>query len=1598
MKSLTNLRKGLALVLCAAMLMGDTTMLQASQVESTTVAALMTKSEAEVEDVQAETEDVQAETEEVLTDAEEVIPTEEEVKEADSVAEATEAEEVQQEQEEAEVVEPQAEATEVSEAEEESEESEETQVEAPDVETALSDKALEASYTATVRETTVTVVAPEGAFTEEVTLQVTEVEITDDMQAQLDEQAIAEQKAINSASAYDISFVNAEGKEIEPAKEVQVSIATAEVNSGDDASVYHFDEEQAAVADMEATVVESGDVAFETDHFSTYVIVNKGGSSINVEMHHVDNNGKELCATDNWTLPIGDTVTDYNKAQNWNVKKITKDSANGTEIPKEDLAKLTQSIKVWVHYEPIITTAEGAVTFWDYTVNGTGSSTGSVEYVTYRYPVYVMYYGDNGVTSTSYWFYTSEDARNRREYIYFDQYTESDYYRDNYNVYFRGDLGQEIRKPTLNQVVSEVLADDLSYYEYDREYVEDELVVEDASGVTTSTVTVNCKDNYVMASNPSSDAYLTVGKQDGQVVGDAANLKGRYNKQDINKYAASTAKTGIVRGVSNNGNGEVIFNVNQPGVFVENNDPEHGKTLFKDYKLVFKKTGDTYELDEVKHGDTTVLSGIIANEGKNFFPMDGVVSSLDSDKANNTANGTGGDNKKHNDFFGMRYDVNFQLGDYTGDLTYKFSGDDDLWVVLDGSVVVLDIGGIHQSITKEVNLREVRDANGNLVINPEDKTTTHHLTILYMERGAGESNCSMKFTLPNAQIINHNTPTANLSFEKVDAVDHNVKLSGATFLLEKTDIEGYKRFATSNDKGVVSFEALIEGTYTLRETAAPNGYVPLDKTWTVQVTPAGENEVKATLYDGDKAITEIENTQDKKEEFSKKAKMIQVDGKDTRTYQIDLNANFTTTTTTSVPTPVPTSSNANVVLVLDASSSMKETVRGSYSVVASGNSLKEALNNKDYKGYYVKLDGNYYKINRRKYNEHYNCYYYTVTVDGTEYRFYMDDGLWYYDLSDDSSTTRNFSDDHCVYKQNNRLAVLQEASKNLISKLPDGAKVAIVTFNSKATTVLGMTELTGSSRSTINEKIDKISLSEGTCASYGFRNALNLLDSKEQHNYVVYFTDGYNNDADKEKATDNAGDIKKIATMYAVALLESYNSQKVVDYMNACDSRPTGATLGADISALPDIFSEFAETINEETQQTTVGESGVVVDTVDSRFDLLDKDGNKITKSGTYEIGGKTATVSVGSTTTITWNEKELKDWSVSFQIQAKDDFLGGNMVPTNDPSNSYVVDKEHSFEVPYVNVPLGNITLGNNEETDFLGDVVDTAANGASALLATASVDKPTAAELKAGGTVSKRYSYGGTEFGTLTFSYDTSDGIVGEHELTKKGEAVETYKLKISYTADTPEQRSIEDKDKESYDGAVVTSTTTGADKGIYKVNVVAGKLTINKTISNADYKAAFGDPVFTFKITNDKGKTYFRTLRFSEVKAPAEGENATDVTLTATITDLPSGNYTVKEMPTLGFKLKDLTANGTNAGTVTKNKSAREATFSFGYVKDQTEYAATVNYTNEKKHSPRDTDTDVVKNHFHIENGKVKITPVDAVDNGTTTDTNGREVTNN
>ena len=134
--------------------------------------------------------------------------------------------------------------------------------------------------------------------------------------------------------------------------------------------------------------------------------------------------------------------------------------------------------------------------------------------------------------------------------------------------------------------------------------------------------------------------------------------------------------------------------------------------------------------------------------------------------------------------YGMRSDINFFLPNDPGsggnqdlngnDIMFEFSGDDDLWVLIDG-IVVLDIGGIHQRIAGEINF-----STGQVTVNNRAATSLqdlgitsgdHVLTVLYLERGASMSNCSIYFNM---------VPRVGLELKKEDVLTQE-PLDGTKF-------------------------------------------------------------------------------------------------------------------------------------------------------------------------------------------------------------------------------------------------------------------------------------------------------------------------------------------------------------------------------------------------------------------------------------------------------------------------------------------------------------------------------------------------------------------------------------------------------------------------------------------------------------------------------------------------------------------------------------------------------------------------------------------------------------------------------------------------
>lgn len=344
------------------------------------------------------------------------------------------------------------------------------------------------------------------------------------------------------------------------------------------------------------------------------------------------------------------------------------------------------------------------------------------------------------------------------------------------------------------------------------------------------------------------------------------------NKKYINEWTGQPSNggngdaviTGLLKGLKSDGSPE--FNFADPGFF--KNEDQYYETaggtkvytrkVVDDYKLLFNQKGDTYTLQSVNNANGVKQTGV----GAGFFPLDSM--NLDNKTAkrgdatnlpyegatDNSISGT------HNYYFGMRYDVNFKLGDYVGPLQYTFTGDDDLWVLMDGKVV-LDIGGIHNKAEKTVDLwtkilnkdnPTQNEINAYIKkLSQDEKNENHTITVLYMERGAGVSNCKMNFTLPSAEIVEVTKPKYSFTIHK-ESTDGK-SLAGAKFKLMK-DNETTSNTVTTASNGYATFPNLTVGSYTLEETQAPSGYEKLMDAngnpiqWTVTVNGQGEVTVK----------------------------------------------------------------------------------------------------------------------------------------------------------------------------------------------------------------------------------------------------------------------------------------------------------------------------------------------------------------------------------------------------------------------------------------------------------------------------------------------------------------------------------------------------------------------------------------------------------------------------------------------------------------------------------------------------------------------------------------------------------------------------------
>ena len=1248
----------------------------------------------------------------------------------------------------------------------------------------------------------VTLTNPED-LPDEAKLSVTPVEISQEAEEQINQEAIEQKKAIENIRAYDIKFL-LDGEEIQPGETVKVEVSFPEEETAEDADVYHVDENE-NVENMNGSVNEEGNVEFDTTHFSTYIIVNKSLSdTVKVTLQHYDWDTKEpiYAETDKY-INVGGKIPDYRAAENYDIQEVvTVENGEETEVENKNNIEVVKDTTVRIYYKARSSNEKGDMTLYDYQIKP-GE-------------------GKKGINDDSH--YSGNDNDNR------------------------------MIMGTQEQA---------------------DLKTWNASGTD----------------------------------GHNANT---YNEKQITK--------GLITGLSLDDYKKVYWKVDQPGFFTDTNCGEkEGKQKYTDYKLNFSKEGNKYTLTGVTRPDNTV-----ANAGANFYPLD----------SNGVSRVWDNDNRGGNYYFGIRYDIEFQLGDYIGPLNYKFTGDDDLWVLLDGKKVVIDLGGIHQALEGKTDLWEDLGYTNGARPDPNDidaKNATHRITVLYMERGAGDSNCQMEFTIPDARFVNvTNVPLADITIHKVNSSEAGIP--GAKFRLENDNGRETYPLITSDSSGNVKFNNLKVGTYTLTETMAPNGYVSSKETYKVIVTE-NDGKATATLYHAD-GTTPVENNQivnyTEKEEAeknlrsSKTAKLVNYDN---RTYQIDLNAEVTGKEADQA------AKKASVVLVLDASGSMKA-----------------------------------------------------------------------YD----------------------KIGSLKNAATSFIDNLADKSEksqIAIVWYNDDAISYHDYLTLdSDDNKETLTDFINNKSCNGFTPMGKALEKAYELVGkSTDANKYVLFMTDGVpgghedvRDDSEVANTTvEYANKIKEKAVLYTVgfALTEEVSFEwkkedgkiyrvKAKDFLKdiateAKDNKKYAYTAD-NVNELQGVFDDIAKKIGDLYSV----QPEKIVDVIDSRFELTQKTITDLAKNSVWGqgetttdqngrissikwcdskdnskiIGQITIEYPNNGSTIITWtgaaakignaeaeNPKD-KGWHASLQIKAKDNFIGGNMIPTNGADSGITLEggSVKKFEQPSVNVRLLNLTIGCNNTTVFKGDTISAqnfrnelaktigvveldettkTVTGVTPLDTTGIVKLPelTDTELQNLATNKKlvigedqvyKYIYPGSAdadaVGYFTYTYELVKGNnAGEHTATTVGNEVEKYKLTVTYHPYSKSDRNnllsgtgIKGPDPELYTvetapktelvghpkgGAEVNSNIAAV--GTYIVNVVAGELQIIKKLD----APAERDETFNFVIRDDK-QTEIATAtatvgeKSSEVTAVFKLANDADAELDSDqkkLTKLSRGTYTVEEV---------------------------------------------------------------------------------------------------
>ncbi|MCD8395654.1 MAG: hypothetical protein LUD12_00455 [Lachnospiraceae bacterium] len=187
--------------------------------------------------------------------------------------------------------------------------------------------------------------------------------------------------------------------------------------------------------------------------------------------------------------------------------------------------------------------------------------------------------------------------------------------------------------------------------------------------------------------------------------------------------------SGSTIGVEYLGTANYLFQIDSDGYYYFNSDEDGA---------AYNQSAQRFYLSDTP----TTVSGY----GQAFFPYNEV------DSYSSISDGT------LNYWFGMSIEIDFYLPNDVGtggniyndtDMLFEFTGDDDVWVFIDGELV-MNMSGIHSTMSGTIDFSSGDvTVNGTVSSKALSGTTagTHTLTVYYMERGAWDSNLSIKLNM-----------------------------------------------------------------------------------------------------------------------------------------------------------------------------------------------------------------------------------------------------------------------------------------------------------------------------------------------------------------------------------------------------------------------------------------------------------------------------------------------------------------------------------------------------------------------------------------------------------------------------------------------------------------------------------------------------------------------------------------------------------------------------------------------------------------------------------------------------------------------------------